>query len=218
MQKTYVSALGTKYADFGFSKEVFDRVALQRLKTIEKAEEIESDVASPDVLLLLMKEMQGSNDALRTKVTQTQKELDDLKKNQPNNQTTQTPQESESELAKQLQTLTNLVTAMQTERAAEKKKIQTDAIISQVHEKMKSKGCTNDFIRGITLKGIEVGDNDTADSLAEKYKSVYDQNCKDAYGDGYMPPRSNANGGGETDQAEVTKILQSRGLLPKSDN
>lgn len=215
MQKTYVSALGTKYADFGFSKEVFDRVALQRLKTIEKEEEIESDVASPDVLLLLMKEMQGSNDVLRTKVTQTQKELDDLKKNQLNNQTTQTQQESESELAKQLQTLTNLVTTMQTERAAEKKKAQTDAIISQVHEVMKQKGCTNDFIRNITLKGIEIGESDTADSIAEKYKSAYDKNCKDAFGEGYVPPKSNTSGNGDVDQAEVTRILKERGLLPK---
>lgn len=216
MQKTYVSALGTKYADFGFSKEVFDRVALQRLKTIEKAEEIESDVASPDVLLLLMKEMQGSNDVLRTKVTQTQKELDDLKKKQPNNQTNQNQQEPESELAKQLQTLTNLVTTMQTERAAEKKKIQTDAIIAQVHEKMKSKGCTNDFIRNITLKGIEVAESDTADSLAEKYKSLYDQNYKDAYGEGQTPPMGmrNANGGFKSgDFASEVERLKASGQI-----
>lgn len=218
MQNKYLSALRTKYASFGLSKEALDRVALQRVKTIANEDEIDSDIANTETLMLIMKEMQSSADAQRNRATQLQKDLDDLKKNQPNNQTIQNQQEPESEFAKQLQTLTNLVTTMQTERAAEKKKIQTDAIISQVHEKMKSKGCTNDFIRGITLKGIEVGENDTADSLTEKYKSVYDQNCKDAYGDGYMPPRSNANGGGETDQAEVTKILQSRGLLPKSDN
>lgn len=215
MQKTYVSALGTKYADFGFSKEVFDRVALQRLKTIEKAEEIESDVASPDVLLLLMKEMQGSNDVLRTKVTQTQKELDDLKKNQPNNQTTQNQQEPESELAKQLQTLTNLVTTMQTERAAEKKKAQADAIISQVHAKMKSMGCTNEYIRTTTLANITIGDNDTADSLAEKYKAVYDANCKAAFGDGYIPPKGGANGGDEIDFSAMVAGLQASGDLPK---
>ena len=218
MQKTYVSALGTKYADFGFSKEVFDRVALQRLKTIEKAEEIESDVASPDVLLLLMKEMQGSNDVLRTKVTQTQKELDDFKKKQPNNQTIQNQQEPESELAKQLQTLTDLVTTMQTERAAEKKKIQTDAIISQVHEKMKSKGCTNDFIRNMTLKGIEIAESDTADSLAEKYKSVYDQNCKDAYGEGYVPPmgmQNNGSGFKSGDFASEVERLKASGKISK---
>lgn len=215
MQKTYVSALGTKYADFGFSKEVFDRVALQRLKTIEKAEEIESDVASPDVLLLLMKEMQGSNDVLRTKVTQTQKELDDLKKNQPNNQTTQTQQEPESELAKQLQTLTELVTTMQTERAAEKKKAQADAIISQVHAKMKSMGCTNEYIRTATLAGITIGDNDTADSLAERYKSAYDANCKAAFGDGYIPPKGGINGGDEIDFSAMVAGLQASGDLPK---
>lgn len=215
MQKTYVSALGTKYADFGFSKEVFDRVALQRLKTIGKAEEIESDVASPDVLLLLMKEMQGSNDVLRTKVTQTQKELDDLKKNQPNNQTTQTQQEPESELAKQLQTLTELVTTMQTERAAEKKKAQADAIISQVHAKMKSMGCTNEYIRTATLAGITIGDNDTADSLAERYKSAYDANCKAAFGDGYIPPKGGINGGDEIDFSAMVAGLQASGDLPK---
>ena len=218
MQNKYLSALKTKYASFGLSKEALDRVALQRVKTIANEDEIDSDIASSETMLLIMKEMQGLTDAQRNRATQIQKELDDLKKTQPNNQTTQSTQELESELAKQLQNLTNLVTTMQTERAAEKKKIQTDAIILQVHDKMKSKGCTNDFIRNITLKGIEVGENDTADSLAEKYKLIYDQNCKDAYGDGYMPPRSNANGGGETDQAEVTKILQNRGLLPKSDN
>lgn len=218
MLNKYLTALRTKYADFGFGKEVFDRVALQRLKTIEKAEDIETDIASPDVMLLLMKEMQGSNDTLRSRNAQIQRELEDSKKNQPSNQPNQTPQEPESELAKQLQTLTNLVTTMQTERAAEKKKARTDAVLAQVHEKMKSNGCTNDFIRNITLRGIEVGESDTVDSLAEKYRSVYDQNCKDAYGEGYVPPRGNGNGGGETDQAEVTRILQERGLLPKTNN
>lgn len=218
MQNKYLSALKTKYASFGLSKEALDRVASQRVKTIANEDEIDSDIATTDTLMLIMKEMQSSADSQRNRATQLQKDLDDLKNKQTPNQTTQTPQEQESELAKQLQTLTNLVMTMQTEREAEKKKVQADAVLAQVHEKMKANGCTNDFIRKMTLKGIEVGESDTADSLAEKYKSIYDQNCKDAYGDGYVPPKSNATGGGETDQAEVTRILQSRGLLPKSDN
>ena len=142
MQTKYLSALKTKYASFGLSKEALDRVASQRVKTIANEDEIDADIASIDTLMLIMKEMQSSADTQRNRAAQLQKDLEDLKKNQPNNQTTQNQQESESELAKQLQTLTNLVTTMQTERAAEKKKIQTDAIIAQVHEKMKSKGCT----------------------------------------------------------------------------
>ena len=216
MQNKYLSALKTKYASFGLSKEALDRVASQRVKTIANEDEIDSDIANTETLMLIMKEMQSSADSQRNRATQLQKDLDDLKKNQPNNQTTQNQQEPESELAKQLQTLTELVTTMQTERAAEKKKIQAEAIISQVHEKMKSKGCTNDFIRNITLKGIEVTESDTADSLAEKYKSVYDQNCKDAYGDGYVPPMGmqNTNGGFKSgDFASEVERLKASGKI-----
>ena len=216
MQNKYLSALKTKYASFGLSKEALDRVALQRVKTIANEDEIDADIASSDTAMLIMKEMQGSADAQRNRAAQIQKELDDLKKNQPNKQTTQSTQEPENELAKQLQTLTELVTTMQTERAAEKKKIHAEAIISQVHEKMKSKGCTNDFIRNMTLKGIEVAESDTADSLAEKYKSVYDQNCKDAYGEGYVPPMGmqNANGGFKSgDFASEVERLKASGKI-----
>lgn len=212
MQNKYLSALRTKYASFGLSKEALDRVALQRVKTIANEDEIDADIANTETLMLIMKEMQSSADSQRNRATQLQKDLEDLKKNQSNNQ--QQTQEPESELAKQLQTLTNLVTTMQAERAAEKKQAQTDAVLAQVHEKMKANGCTNDFIRNMTLKGIEVGENDTVDTLAEKYKSVYDQNCKDAYGEGYVPPRGNGNGGnGENDKDAETAILKRAGLL-----
>ena len=218
MQTKYLSALKTKYASFGLSKEALDRVASQRVKTIANEDEIDADIASTDTLMLIMKEMQSSADSQRNRAAQLQKDLEDLKKNQPNNQTTQTQQEPENELAKQLQTLTELVTTMQTERAAEKKKIHAEAIVSQVHEKMKSKGCTNDFIRNMTLKGIEVAESDTADSLAEKYKPVYDQNCKDAYGDGYVPPMGmqNANGGFKSgDFASEVERLKASGKISK---
>ena len=212
MQNKYLSALRTKYASFGLSKEALDRVALQRVKTIANEDEIDADIANTETLMLIMKEMQSSADSQRNRATQLQKDLEDLKKNQPNNQ--QQTQEPESELAKQLQTLTNLVTTMQAERAAEKKQAQTDAVLAQVHEKMKANGCTNDFIRNMTLKGIEVGENDTVDTLAQKYKSIYDQNCKDAYGEGYVPPRGSGNGGnGENDKDAETAILKRAGLL-----
>ena len=215
MQNKYLSALKTKYASFGLSKEALDRVALQRVKTIANEDEIDADIASSDTLMLIMKEMQGSADAQRNRAAQIQKELDDLKKNQPNNQTTQTQQEPESELAKQVQNLTELVTAMNAERAAEKKKAQNETVIARAHEVMKENGCTNDFIRNMTLKGIEVGENDTADSIAEKYKPIYDQNYKEAYayGDGRVPPRGNSGGSGENDKDAETAILKRAGLL-----
>lgn len=215
MQNKYLSALKTKYASFGLSKEALDRVASQRVKTIANESEIDADVASSEVLLLIMKEMQGATDALRSNNAKIQKELDDLKNNKPTNSPSG-EQEPDNEIAKQLQTLTNLVTTMQTERAAEKKQAQADAVIAEVHEIMKQKGCTNDFIRRATLSSIAIEEGDTAQSLAEKYKPVYDQNFKEAYGEGYVPPRGNGNhGDNKTDNEAETTILQKRGLLPK---
>lgn len=216
MQIKYLSALRTKYASFGLSREALDRVASQRVKTIANEDEIDSDIASSETAMLIMKEMQSSADAQRNRAAQLQKDFDDLKSKQTSNEPAPTP-EPDSALAKQLQTMMEMMMGMKAEMDAGKKQARTESVIAQVHEVMKQNGCTNDFIRNITLKGIEITDADTADSLAEKYKSIYDQNCKDAYGEGYIPPRNTGMGEGAEDQAEVTKILQKRGLLPKSN-
>jgi hypothetical protein len=212
MQNKYLSALRTKYASFGLSKEALDRVALQRVKTIANEDEIDADIANSDTLMLIMKEMQGSADSQRNRVAQIQKELDDLKKTQPSNQTNPQPLE-DSPLAAELKAIKEMFAGMKAEMDAEKKKAQKDAVIARAHDVMKQNGCTNDFIRNMTLKGIEVGENDTADSIAEKYKSIYDQNCKDAYGDGYVPPKGNSGGSGENDKDAETAILKRAGLL-----
>lgn len=212
MQNKYLSALRTKYASFGLSKEALDRVALQRVKTIANEDEIDADIANSDTLMLIMKEMQGSADSQRNRVAQIQKELDDLKKTQTPNQTNPQPLE-DSPLAAELKAIKEMFAGMKAEMDAEKKKAQKDAVIARAHDVMKQNGCTNDFIRNMTLKGIEIGENDTADSIAEKYKSVYDQNCKDAYGDGYVPPKGNSGGSGENDKDAETAILKRAGLL-----
>lgn len=212
MQNKYLSALRTKYASFGLSKEALDRVALQRVKTIANEDEIDADIANSDTLMLIIKEMQGSADSQRNRVAQIQKELDDLKKTQPSNQTNPQPLE-DNPLAAELKAIKEMFAGMKAEMDAEKKKAQKDAVIARAHDVMKQNGCTNDFIRNMTLKGIEIGENDTADSIAEKYKSVYDQNCKDAYGDGYVPPKGNSGGSGENDKDAETAILKRAGLL-----
>ena len=214
MQNKYLSALRTKYASFGLSKEALDRVALQRVKTIANEDEIDADIASTDTAMLIMKEMQGSADAQRSRAAQIQKELDDLKqKQQPDGQ--KPDNQNQSEFAQQMKTMMEMMVGMKAEMDASKKKAHTDAVIAQVHEVMKSQGCTNKFIRDYTLKGIEVGDSDTADSIAEKCKPIYDQNCKEAFGEGFVPPKGNQNGGGEPDYAAMTKALQDASLLPK---
>jgi hypothetical protein len=78
---------------------------------------------------------------------------------------------------------------------------------------MEKNGCTNAFIRNITLKGVEVGEADTAESIAEKCKAIYDQNCKDAFGEGYTPPRGNGSGQDKVDYASMVEALKESGDL-----
>lgn len=210
MQLKYLSALKTRYASYGLSKEALDRVASQRVKTIANEDEIDGDVASFDTALLIMKEMQGSADSLRASKAQVQKELDDLK-----SAGTKVQEPEENELAKELAQMREMMTSMQSEIAESRKKARHEALLGGVHEKMKAMGCTNDFIRNTTLKGIEITEADTAESLAERYKAEYDANCKQAYGEGYVPPKGGAAGGDEIDFSSMVAGLQASGDLPK---
>ena len=204
MQNKYLSALRTKYASYGLSKEALDRVALQRVKTIANEDEIDSDIATTETMLLVMKELQGSNDSLRSKAAQTQKELDALKAAQPNQSNEPVV---ENPFAEEFAEMKAMMATMTAELAESKKKARTDAILNEVHAKMKSMGCTNDFIRKATLSGLEITDTDTSDSLAEKYKSVYDENCKETFGNGYVPPKGNNQGGKDEVNYDAMKAV-----------
>lgn len=211
MQVKYLSALKTKYASFGLSKEALDRVASQRIKTIANEDEIDNDIASSEVALLIMKEMQGAADALRNNNAKIQKELDSLKTD-PAKQNQK--DDNSNPYAATLAEMKEFMQSMKNEFAESKKKARAEAVIAQAHEVMKKNGCTNDFIRNTTLKGVEIGDSDTAESIAEKYKSVYDQNCKDAFGESYVPPKGNNQGGNEANDKDAeTAILKRAGLL-----
>ena len=212
MQNKYLSALKTKYASFGLSKEALDRVALQRVKTIANEDEIDTDIASLETAFLVMKEIQGSADSLRTRNAQIQKELDEFKKPQTSTVSVENP------YAEEMAEMKALLVGMQTKMAESEKKARNEFIVKEAHAKMKAMGCTNDFIREATLRGLELADADTADSIAEKFKSVYDENCRLAFGEGYIPPKgNNAGGKDEVDYASMVAGLKASGAIPKEN-
>lgn len=212
MHAKYLAALKTKYASFGLSREALDRVASQRIKTITNEDEIESDIANSETAMLVMKEMQGATDALRSSSARIQKELDDLKKSA---KPEPTPPVDDDPYKGQLEEMKKLHKEMMDKFAENERKTRTDAIMAEVQSKMKAMGCTNDYIRTTTLMGIQIGENDTADSLAEKYKATYDENCKAAFGKGYVPPKGNDMGGDEIDFSAMVAGLKASGDLPK---
>lgn len=216
MQNKYLSALKTKYASFGLSKEALDRVASQRVKTIANEDEIDSDIAGTETALLVMKEMQGATDALRANNAKIQKELADLKTQNGGGQKEEAP--AESPYAKEIADMKELIQSMTTKFAEAEKRNRDSEILSGASAKMKALGCTNDFIRDITLKGIEIGDADTADSIAERYRAVYDKNCKSAFGDGYVPPKGERGGADEeVDFSAMVAGLRAAGSLPNKN-
>ena len=210
MQVKYLSALKTKYASFGLSKEALDRVASQRVKTIANEDEIDADIASTDTAMLVMKEMQRATDTLRTDNAKYQKELADLK-NDPGNKPDQS--NDPNPLADAMAEMREFMKTMKDEYAESKRKARAESLIAEAHKVMEKNGCTNAFIRNITLKGVEVGEADTAESIAEKCKTIYDQNCKDAFGEGYIPPKGNGSGQDNVDYASMVEALKESGYL-----
>ena len=209
MQNKYLSALRTTYANFGFSKEALDRVALQRVKTIANEDEISADVASHDTLLLLMKEMQGATDSLRSEKARIQKELDDFKK--PDNDS-----KPDNPLAGEVAELKTLLEGMQSKLAESEKNARRESLLKDVHTKMKSMGCSNDYVRESTLEKLQISDTDTIESIAERMKPLYDANCKRVFGDGYVPPKGKPSGTGDDVNYDfMVASLQESGVLPK---
>lgn len=210
MQVKYLSALKTKYASFGLSKEALDRVASQRVKTIANEDEIDADIASTDTAMLVMKEMQRATDTLRTDNAKYQKELADLKNDSGNKPD---PSNDPNPLADAMAEMREFMKTMKDEYAESKRKARAESLIAEAHKVMEKNGCTNAFIRNITLKGVEVGEADTAESIAEKCKTIYDQNCKDAFGEGYIPPKGNGSGQDKVDYASMVEALKESGDL-----
>ena len=210
MQNKYLSALRTTYANFGFSKEALDRVALQRVKTIANEDEISADVASHDTLLLLMKEMQGATDSLRNEKARIQKELDDFRKPDNDGNNVDNP------LAGEVAELKALLTGMQSKLAESEKNARRESLLKDVHNKLKSMGCSNDYVRESTLDKLEISETDTIESIAERMKPLYDANCKKVFGEGYVPPKGKPSGtGDDVDYGSMVKFLQENGSLPK---
>lgn len=210
MKEKIVKELKNKYSNLGLGEKAFNGVASFLEKTVTNEDDIANAVAGDDVKALLTA-IQGETDKLRADKAAAEKALREAKEGGEHKT------EEDSEVAK-------LIKQMQTEQAALKlqleqsqKAARTKEILNGVREKMRSAGSDNDFILNIVLKNAEVGDTDTVDSLAEKFKASYDENYKQAYGDSPVP-RGGAHrseGYKKGDFADAVQMLKNEGMLPQ---
>ena len=219
MKTKIAQALKTEYANLGLSQKAFDGVAAILEKTVKEETEIDAAIKEASVKELL-KLYQKETDSAREERARIQREYEEYKEKHPETTPIQPkPDDKDNPLAKELEALK----AKQAEVEAKLKESETKArnaeILTEVHRLMKEKGADNDFIRETTLKGIAIGENDTAESLAEKYQSEYDANFKKAYGEGFIPPRAEPKPTDYKAGAYASEVerLRAEGKLPKTD-
>lgn len=222
MKEKISTALKTKYNNLGLSQKAFDGVAafLIAQKTIEKEEDIETVISGANISDLL-KLFQGESDTIRTakKAAEdakaaAEKALEDYKKTHPDKQP-----DPDDPTAKALKELQDKQAAFEQRIKDEEEKKRRDGILSQLHDLMKSKGSTNDFIRNTVVKDITVGEKDTAETLLESAQKAYDEAFKQAYGTGPVPPAGGPQGGEYKPGAYSSEVdrLRASGKLPKEN-
>lgn len=210
MKEKIASELRNRYSNLGLGDKAFHGVASFLEKTVTREEDIADAVAADDVRALLTA-IQGETDRLRADKSAAEKALKEAREN--------AKETEESEVAALLKQMQAEQAALKAELEQSRKETRTKEILSGVRERMRSAGSDNDFILNLVLKDAQVGDGDTVDSLAAKYKAAYDENYKAAYGDGPAPRGGvhRTEGYRKGDFADAVRMLQNEGLLPQDN-
>jgi len=220
MKSKILNALKTKYSNLGLSEKALDGVASFLEKTIADEKEIDAAIGEASVSSLL-KVFQSEIDTERGKASKANRDLEDYKKNHPS-QDPPLDNVADGETMKLLQELRADLEKQKSEIAAERKRMADKNIIENLRTELKTKhGCTSDYILKKTLTGIGVNDGDTMDSLVARYKTVYDAEYKEAYGNGAQAPFGNFFGNQPGDDPNefsgAVARLQRSGVLKQND-
>ena len=198
MKTKILAALKTKYANLGLGDKAFDGVAALLVKTVTKEEEIEGAVAEASVETLL-KTIQSSVDAERTKASQATKALEDYKKAHPEEggggENPELKQLKE-DLAAQKTAFDNL----QADYNNQIKQGKYNALREAVKGKATELNVSNVPIWNDVIASVAVDDNTTEDALLASVKTAYEAKLKAYIGDGAAPYR----GDGSPKPAEVS--------------
>lgn len=207
MKDKIIAALKTTYANLGLSDKAFGGVASILEKTVTKEEDITAAVAAPEISVLV-KAIQGETDSLRNKNTQISRELDDLKKQIPEDK----PDDKYTKLIARIE-------AMEKEQKEKASQEKLSARIAQIKEKLVSGGSKNENILGLVLGDAKLTEEETDDAAVERLKKSYDETYKRFYGNGPIPPTGSSGGaGGDNPDKSLIEALRRNGSLPSEDN
>lgn len=209
MKTKILAALKTKYSNLGLSEKAFDGVAALLVKTVTKDEEIEGAVAESSVESLL-KTIQSSVDAERTKASKAAKDLDDYKKAHPEDGGGGESQEFKK-LKEDLAAQKTAFESLKANYDTQIKQGRYNALRDMVKGKADELKVSNVPIWNDVVAGVDVNDETTAETLLASVKTAYETKLKAYIGDGAAPYR----GDGSNKPAEVK--LEDRARMAKED-
>ena len=219
MKTKIATALKTKYQRFGLSNEAIDRIASAKEKTVTSEDQIEAAIADAETMGLIANELQKSADVERRKASDLQKSFDDYKAAHPEKKDDTLPPPpaaDEPEWARKLREQNESIIAEFAKRDAAQKQSLAQSNVKAALEKA---GCNNPGILRLTMKGFALGEKETEEQAVTRLTADYNQNVKDAFGDGNVPPiGSGAPSADPRKYADsMNAYLEQQGLLPKQD-
>lgn len=198
MKIKILAELKTRYANLGLGEKAFDGVAALLAKTVTKDEEIAGAVASAEVETLL-KSIQSSVDAERTKTTQAVKDLDDYKKLHPEQQV-QTENAELKQLREDLATQKTAFDTLKADYESQIKQGKYNALRDAVKGKADELKVSNVPIWNDVVAGVSINDDSTHESILSAAKAAYEAKLKSYIGEGAAPYR----GDGAPKPAEIS--------------
>lgn len=198
MKTKILAALKTKYSNLGLGDKAFDGVAALLVKTVTKEEDIETAVAGSEVEVLL-KSIQSSVDAERTKAAQAAKDLEDYKKAHPE-QGGGGDNPEVNQLKADLEKQKSELDTLKANYENQIKQGKFNALRDQVKGKANELNVSNVSIWNDVVAAVEIKDDSTVDTILEAVKGTYESKLKAYVGDGVAPYR----GDGSPKPAEVS--------------
>lgn len=199
MKSKILAELKTRYSNLGLSDKAFDGVADLLVKTVTKEEEVKAAVAESAVETLL-KTIQSSVDAERTKASQAARALEDYKKAHPEEGGGGSENPELKQLKEDLAAQKTAFESLKADYNNQVKQGKYNALRDAVKGKAGELNVSNVPIWNDVVAGVAVDDNTTAEALLTSVKTAYEAKLKAYIGDGAAPYR----GDGSTKPAEVS--------------
>lgn len=231
MKEKFLAVLKTEWSKLGLRKEALDRVASQRVKTIEKEEDIVSAAKDTETMNLLMAELQGSADAERQQRSQIQKDFEDYKSKHPEasegGEGEEDPKSgfNAEEVAKMI---SDAVSAAVTPIKESFDTFKSQSLAKESLTTAKSKFFSNKWTDRYKEEAEEAwdraselneaqGSKMTADELSEKATAYFNKSVQRKGVDATQPFPSEGGEGGSFDFSDQVKMLENQNLIPKEE-